>query len=157
MRRSGCIKYAAPLIGFSLAIFAHAFHNGVASLLTGLGGLALGSFLDWAGLFFMFLFVLWAVSNDRKLLKKHLQEEYKLELITAPQYHTAISAWKQTSARMRAISQGKYKATKDFYQICGELAHKKEQYLKLGNEKGNLEAIETYRAEMATLKDNALA
>ena len=156
MRRSGCIKYAAPLIGFSVAMFAHAFHNGMASLLNGLGGLAIGSLLDWTGLFFMFLFVLWAVSNDRKLLKKHLKEEYTLELITAPQYHTAVSAWKQTSARMRAISKGRYKETKEFYQICGELAHKKEQYHKLGNEKENMNIIEKYRAKLVELKDKAI-
>lgn len=157
MRRSGCIKYAAPIIGFNLAMFMHASHNGLASLLSGLGGLAFGSLLDWIGLFFMFLFVLWAVSSDRNLLKKHLQEEYKLELITAPQYHTATSAWKQTSARMRALSGGNYKSTKRFYQICGELAHKKEQYHKLGNEKNNVEIIEKYRAELAVLKNEALA
>ncbi|MBT3320933.1 MAG: PrsW family intramembrane metalloprotease [Anaerolineae bacterium] len=156
MRRSGIIKYAAPLIGFSIAIFTHAFHNGLASILSGFGGLAIGSLLDWTGLFFMFLFLLWAVASDRNLLKKHLKEEYKLELITAHQYHTAISVWKQTSARMRALSAGKYKATKRFYQICGELAHKKEQYHKLGNERNNLEIIEKNRVELASLKDRAL-
>ena len=157
MRSSGLIKYLAPLIGFSIAMFTHAFHNGLASLLSGLGGLAFGSLLDWIGLFFMFLFILWAVSNDRKLLKKHLQEEYKLELITAPQYHTAISAGKQTSARMRALSSGKYKSTKRFYQVCGELAHKKEQFHKLGNETNNMEIIEKYRVELGVLKDKAVA
>ena len=157
LRRSGCIKYAAPFIGFSIAMFTHAFHNGMASLLSGLGGLAFGSFVDWTGWFFMFLFILWAVARDRKLLQKHLKEEYQLELITAPQYHTAVSAWKQTSARMRSLSAGKYKETKRFYQVCGELAHKKEQFLTLGNEKDNQATIEGYRAELEKLKENALA
>jgi RsiW-degrading membrane proteinase PrsW (M82 family) len=153
MTRSGCVKYAAPIIGFSVAMFTHAFHNGLASIMSGLGGLAFGTFLDWTGWFFMFLFILWAVSGEKKLLKKHLQEEYTLELITAAQYHTAVSAWKQTSARFSALTSGKYKATKRFYQVCGELAHKKEQFQKMGNERNNLEIIEKYRAELASLKD----
>ena len=155
LRKSGCVKYAAPFIGFGIAMFTHAFHNGLASTLSGLGGMAFGSFVDWTGWFFMFLFILWAVSKDQKLLKEELKEEYQLELITAPQYYTAISARKQTSARTRAILQGKYKATQRFYQVCGELAHKKEQYKKLGD--ANLGIIEKYRKELASLKDQALA
>ena len=157
LRRSGCIKYLAPIIGFSLAIFTHAFHNGLASTLSGFGGLAFGSFLDWTGWFFMFIFILWAISSDQKLLKKHLREEYTLELLTASQYNTATSARKQTSARIRALFGGNYQSTKRFYQICGELAHKKEQYHQLGNEKNNVELIEKYRAELENLKERAAA
>ena len=155
LRKSGCIKYAAPFIGFSIAIFTHALHNGMASLLSGLGGLAFGSFVDWTGWFFMFLFILWAVSKERKLLQKHLKEEYTMKLITAKQYYTAISARKRVSARTRAILQGKYKVTQRFYQVCGELAHKKEQFEKVDD--ANLEIIEAYRAELDDLKEIALA
>ena len=157
MSRSGLVKFLAPIIGFSVAMFTHAFHNGMASLMSGMGGLAFGTFLDWTGWFFMFLFILWAVSKDQKVLKTHLTEEYALELMTAAQYHTATSAGKQASARMRALTSGKYKATRRFYQVCGELAHKKEQYQKLGNEKNNGEIIEKYRVELAALKDKAVA
>ena len=87
--------------------------------------------------------------------KKHLQEEYTLELITAAQYHTAISAWKQSSARFSALTSGKYKATKLFYQVCGDIADKKEQFHKMGNEQNNTEIIEKYRAELLSLKDKA--
>ena len=38
-----------------------------------------------------------------------------------------------------------------------KLAHKKNQYHKLGNEKNNVEIIQQYRAELGTLKDKALA
>lgn len=155
LRRSGLIKFLAPLIGLSLAMFTHAFHNTMASLLTGMSGLAIGTLMDWTGWFFMFLFILWAVSSDRKLLKLHLKEEYSLELISAAQYHTATSAWKQTSARLRALSNGRYQATRRFYQVCGKLAHKKHQFHILGNEKENLEIIKKYRAELETLKGQA--
>lgn len=155
LRRSGLIKFLAPLIGLSLAMFTHAFHNTMASLLTGMSGLAIGTLMDWTGWFFMFLFILWAVSRDRKLLQLHLKEEYSLELISAAQYHTATSAWKQTSARLRALCNGRYQATRRFYQVCGKLAHKKHQFHILGNEKENLEIIKKYRAELETLKGQA--
>ncbi len=157
LSRSGFVKFFAPLIGFSVAMFTHAFHNTFASLAGGLGGLALGTAIDWTGWFFMFLFILWALAGERKLLKLHLQEEYQLGLISAPQYHTAISAGKQSSARLRALTSGRYAATNRFYKVCGELAHKKHQFHKLGNEKNNVELIQKYRAELAALKDKALA
>ncbi len=157
MSRTGCIKFVAPLIGFSVAMFTHAFHNGLASLGGGLGSLAFGTLLDWTGWFFMFLFIIWALSNERNLLKKHLAEEYQLCLLSATQYHTATSAWKQTSARTKALSSGRFKETKRFYQICGDLAHKKEQLQKLGNERNNLALIQQYREELALLKEKALA
>lgn len=156
LSRSGFVKFIAPLLGFGVAILTHAFHNTFASLSGGLSGLALGTALDWTGWFFMFLFMLWALSGERKLLKLHLQEEYTLGLISAPQYHTAISAGKQSAARFRALTHGGYRDTNRFYKICGELAHKKHQYHKLGNEKNNVEIIQKYRAELEALKDKVL-
>ncbi|MBC8334601.1 MAG: PrsW family intramembrane metalloprotease [Anaerolineales bacterium] len=157
LQRSGCIRYLAPLIGISIAMFTHAFHNTMASFLTGTSGLAIGTFMDWTGWFFMFLFILWAVASERKLLMIHLKEEVSLGLITATQYHTATSTWKQTSARFQAFFNGRYPATQRFYQICGELAHKKHQYHTLGNEKENVEIIKKYRAELKTLREKAEA
>jgi len=157
LNKSGFVKFFAPLFGFSIAMFTHAFHNTFASMLGGLSGLAIGTALDWTGWFFMFVFILWAIASDRKLLKLHLQEEYTLGLISASQYHTAISAGKQSAARFRALTSGKYSATNRFYKVCGQLAHKKHQYHKLGNEKNNIEMIQQYRAELETLKGKALA
>ncbi len=157
LSRSSATKFFAPLLGLGVAMFAHALHNTLASLMSGLSGLAIGAIIDWTGWFFMFLFIIWAVSSERKLLKLHLREEYSLGLISAKQYHTATSAWKQSAARLTALSNGRYKATKRFYQVCGELAHKKQQYHKLGNERNNVEIILQYRAELKALKGQAVA
>lgn len=157
LNKSVFVKIVAPLAGFSIALFTHAFHNTFATLAGGLSGLAIGTAIDWTGWFFMFIFILWAVAGEQKLLKLHLQETYTLGLITAEQYYTAISASKQASARLRAISTGRYKETHRLYKILGELAHKKHQYHKLGNEKNNAQIIQEYRAELEALKDKALA
>jgi len=38
-----------------------------------------------------------------------------------------------------------------FFRTCGELAFKKEEYSKLGDEGGNLAIVQKLRAELATL------
>jgi RsiW-degrading membrane proteinase PrsW (M82 family) len=154
MNRSVAVKLIAPLAGFSLAVIAHAAHNTLASLLPeviGVGGLVVGTVLDWTGWFFMFLFILWALGRERQLLKRHLVEEVRSGLISPEQYRVATSAWAQSKARLEGLTNGRYQATARFYQVCGELAHKKEQQLKVGDEGGNSATIQKLRAEMGQL------
>jgi hypothetical protein len=106
------------------------------------------------GWFFMLLFIIWMIVHERNILKRHLLPEVNNGLISPAQYRTAIS-FAQTGARLNALSSGSYRATARFYQACGELAHKKEQWSKLGNEKGNLSIIERLRGELAQLAPNA--
>jgi hypothetical protein len=55
------------------------------------------------------------------------------------------------------LTTGTFRATARFYQVCGELAHKKEQLAKLGEESGNTRIIEKLRAELAQLAPQARA
>ena len=150
MNRNIFIKIIAVLGGFATAVAAHAFHNTFGGLIGGIEGLAVGTFIDWVGWFFMLLFIIWMIVHERNILKRHLLEEVNRELISPAQYRTAIS-FVQSGARMNALSSGSYRATARFYQVCGELAHKKEQLLKLGDEKGNLATIEKLRGELTQL------
>jgi RsiW-degrading membrane proteinase PrsW (M82 family) len=158
MSRSWLVKIAAPLLGFGLAMFAHSLHNTLAGVPL-LGDLTclLGSFLDWSGVFFMFLVILWATWLEQRNLIKHLREEAQLGLISPAQYRTACSAWAQSFARLNSLFNGSWGATRRFYQVCGELAHKKEQFSKLGDEGGNSTIIQRYRAELAQLARSAQA
>jgi RsiW-degrading membrane proteinase PrsW (M82 family) len=158
MSRSWLVKIAAPLLGFGLAMFAHSLHNTLAGVPL-LGDLTclLGSFLDWSGVFFMFLVILWATWLEQRNLIKHLREEAQLGLISPAQYRTACSAWAQSFARLNSLFNGSWGATRRFYQVCGELAHKKEQFSKLGDEGGNSAIIQRYRAELAQLARSAQA
>jgi RsiW-degrading membrane proteinase PrsW (M82 family) len=156
LNRSILVKLAAPLAGFSLAVFAHALHNALSSLLGGIGGLAVGTTLDWGGWFFMFIFILWAIARERKLLTDYLREEVALGLLSPTQYRTATSARSQSLARLKALFNGSYKATARFYQLCGELAHKKRQLAQLGDEGGNTAIIQGLRGELADLASRAL-
>src|SRR3990172_3970442 len=75
MNRNVLVKVIAVLGGFATAVFAHAFHNTFGGLIGGIEGLAIGTFVDWIGWFFMLLFIVWMVFNERNILKRHLHEK----------------------------------------------------------------------------------
>jgi len=158
MNQSWLAKIFGPLAGFGLAMFFHSAHNTLAGIPL-LGDLTcfVGSFLDWSGVFFMFLIILWATWMEQRNLVNHLREEVQLGLISAAQYRTACSAWAQAFARLTGLFSGQFAATSRFYQVCGELAHKKQQLLKVGDESGNNAIIQRYRAELAQLAPKAQA
>ena len=56
---------------------------------------------------------------------------------------------------MAALSGGAYRATDHFYQYLGELAHKKEQLTKFGDERGNAAIIEKLRGNITSLAPQA--
>ncbi len=139
------IKFIAPLIGFSVAVTTHAFHNTFGGLIGGFGGLAAGTFVDWIGWTIMLVFIIWMVNHERNLLKNHLWQEVTNGLITQAQYQKALSPWNMSTAGLSG------KSTARFYQVCGELSHKQEQMKKQGDESGNAVIIEKLRTELATL------
>lgn len=154
--RNGFVKVIAPLAGWGLAMFTHSMHNFLASVpLLGELTCLLGSFLDWIGVFFMFLFILWATWIEQKNIILHLREEVQMGIISAEQYRTACSAWAQSFAWVTSIFSGKFMATSRFYQVIGELAHKKEQLRKHGEESGNSALVQKYRAELSRLAPKA--
>ncbi|HJW91748.1 MAG TPA: PrsW family intramembrane metalloprotease [Anaerolineales bacterium] len=149
--RSPALRLLAPVLGWTIAVIAHSLHNTLASFFPGPGGLVFGAIWDWTGWSFMFLFILWAIYRDQQAILRHLKEEVDLGLITAIQYRTACSAWAQSAARVGALLSGRYPSTNRFYQLCAELAHKKEQLLRLGEEGDNARLVESLRLEIGSL------
>lgn len=145
LNKNVLIKIAAPFIGLGVAITVHAFHNTFGSVIGGFGGLALGSLLDWFGWALMFGFIVWLIGYERGIVKRQLLEEVSMGIISQAQYQKAISPWNLTTAGMSG------RATSRFYHACGELAHKKEQLRRLGDESGNTALVESLRRELATL------
>jgi RsiW-degrading membrane proteinase PrsW (M82 family) len=140
------IKLLAPLAGYAVAVSMHAFHNTFGGLIGGLGGLALGTLVDWSMWAMMAGFIVWMIVKEQNLVRKHLREEVASGLISQAQYNKAISPWTLTMT----IFSGH--ATSRFYQVCGELSHKKEQLAKLGDEGGNTAIIASLRAELSALR-----
>ena len=151
------VKILAPLVGLSVAMFTHAFHNTLDSFLCGAGGMVIGTTIDWTGWLFMFGVVIWATWLEQLHLKKYLASEVQVGTITPALFRTATSGWLQIFARLASLFTGKYLKTVRFYQACGEYAHKRWQYDRLGDETGNLFIIQNLRADMARLAPYAQA
>lgn len=151
LNRSAALGVIAVLGGWGIAIVAHSIHNTLASFLSGLGGLAVGTLLDWSGWFFIFLIILWAIHRVQKRIKQYLRSEVESGVISKAQYRVACSAWAQGPLRIKGLLSGRYRDTRRFYQLCAELAHKKFQLERFGNEGQNRQIIEKTRAELAAL------
>jgi RsiW-degrading membrane proteinase PrsW (M82 family) len=148
--RNTLVKIIAVPAGYTVAVLLHAFHNTFSSLIGGGGGFVLGLVADYIGYFFMAVFIIWMIAHERNILKRQLAEEVNSGAISPGQYNTAISFF-QTGAHLSALSSGNFRSTSRFYQVLGELAHKKEQLQKHGDESGNTQIIERLRGEMVLL------
>jgi RsiW-degrading membrane proteinase PrsW (M82 family) len=156
MTRHVFVKIIAVPTGYAIAVVSHAFHNTFSGLIGGFEGLLAGTVVDYMGYAAMLVFIIWMIVYERNLLKRNLQEELALGRISQQQYNTATSFF-QANAHLSALTSGTFRSTSRFYQICGELAHKKEQLSRMGDEGGNTSIIEKLRAELVQLAPKARA
>ena len=156
LARNGFVKLIAAPAGYIVAVLAHSFHNTFSTLVGGGGGFLLGLLADYFGYVIMLAFIIWMIIHERNILKRQLVEEVKNGLITPQQYNSAISFFR-TNTLLSALSSGTFRQTTRFYQVCGELAHKKEQLLRLGEERGNTGLITQLRGELILLAPQAKA
>jgi RsiW-degrading membrane proteinase PrsW (M82 family) len=156
MTRNILVKIIAVPTGYAIAVTAHAFHNTFSGLIGGFEGLLAGTFIDYVGYAVMLIFIIWMIVYERNILQRHLREELTRGMISQRQYNTATSFF-QTNAHFSALTSGTFRSTSRFYQVCGELAHKKEQLAKMGDENGNTKIIEKLRAELVQLGPQARA
>lgn len=156
MSRNLLVKIIAVPAGYVVAVLTHSFHNTFGTLVGGEGGFFLGLLADYFGYFIMTAFIIWMIIHERNILKRQLVEEVNSGAITKKQYDTAISFF-QFNAHLSALTSGSFGPTKRFYQVLGELAHKKEQRARMGEESGNTQIIDGYRAELTRLAPLAKA
>jgi RsiW-degrading membrane proteinase PrsW (M82 family) len=138
--------FFTAFIGFASSVSSHAFHNTFALLIGGLEGFALGSIMDWTGWLVMAIFVIFMIDRERGLLKRQLRDEIAGGIISAAQYEKALSPVTMSTA---FLTGGRNAAR--FYQLCGELAHKKEQFMRFGDEQGNTATVKLLRSQLAAL------
>lgn len=156
LSRITLVKLFAVPAGYTVAVLSHAFHNTFSSLIGGGGGFLLGLLADYFGYAVMLAFIIWMIVHERNILKRQLVEEVKNGLISPQQYISAISFFR-TNTLLSALTSGTFRQTTRFYQVCGELAHKKEQLVKLGEERGNTNIITQLRGELVQLAPRAKA
>lgn len=153
LSRSGAVRWLAPPAGWGVAVFTHSLHNSLATGAEHMPALGLLMFLiDWSGWLAIGMLILWALHREGRLLAVHLADEVD-RCLTAQQYRTATSLGTQIGARLRALGSGRLGATRRFYRLCGELAHKKHQLALLGEDDGR--TIDGLRAELARLSGQA--
>ncbi len=145
------VKVAAPVGGWFIGVTLHGIHNTMAVLLgatIGLGGLAATLLVDWVSWLVMFGIIIWAIVREKRWMKTYLLEEVESGVITQLHYQTACSSWGQSFARVRALFGGRYRDTKNLYQLCGELSQKKHQFATLGDEGRNRVMIAELRERL---------
>jgi RsiW-degrading membrane proteinase PrsW (M82 family) len=151
LSRTNSIKILAPIIGLTIAIFAHSVHNLISTLFHGLESLAFSLAFDWSGWIAMIIFVVWALAREQKWIVTQLPHEVANGIITPAQYNTACSTSAQTIARMRALFAGKYRLIDRFYLMTAELAYKKHQASTLGEQEQNQAEIDRVRQQLVQL------
>jgi RsiW-degrading membrane proteinase PrsW (M82 family) len=141
LNRNTLLKLFAPIAGITIGIVAHSFHNPLLTIIPGVTALVVGTTFDWTGWIIMFIFILLMIYRDGQLIVKNLQE----------QYLTACSANAQGWARFKVFLHRRYQTINRFYQLCGELAHKKNQLARVGDEGGNTAIIIHLQEELKKL------
>jgi RsiW-degrading membrane proteinase PrsW (M82 family) len=144
------VKIAAPILGWVCAVVLHGVYNGF--LFSADGANALFAFcVSWAGWLTVLALIVWAIRGERARNRKYLAEELADGILTPRQFELASSALTPTFTRLGALGSGHYRDTRRFFQVCGELAQKKEQLDKFGEERGNTARIRSLRTELASL------
>jgi RsiW-degrading membrane proteinase PrsW (M82 family) len=154
LNRNLAIRILAPILGLSIAMLTHSVHNTMSPLLismAGLGGMAFGSIIDWFNWLLMFIFIMFMIARERRLLARHLRDEVKMDVLSKQQYEAALSPIRRGPIAFRALFKGQLLNTIRFYQLCGELAHKKEQFRRVGEERDNRAIIARLRSELYSL------
>lgn len=157
LSKSIAVRWLAPLAGWCAALGFHGLHNTFAVLSEETPTFGALMFLtDWAGWLFMGILILVLIRREGRLVGAQLKEEMEAGRLSPSQYRTATSSWARTGARLRALFRGRVGATRRFYQVCGELAHKKAQLASLGDEGCNTALVEQLRTELAGLSGQAV-
>jgi RsiW-degrading membrane proteinase PrsW (M82 family) len=156
LSRSTALRWLLPPAGWAVAVGLHSLHNTLAAFAAETpGSIVLMFLIDWSGWLFFAALMLWCIHREKKMLGRHLAEEVQLGRMTPEQYHTAMSGRARARARLRAALSGRLPATRRFYDVCGELAHKKNQLTQYGEEDGNAAVVEGLRSELAQLSGHA--
>lgn len=134
------------LLGLGAAIFSHMLHNGALVLASSTNGV---SFLAALGNYVVLLILLLclrvaAARNDRNIMKTYLRDETP-ETLSAEAYALLCSTKSHALAALRLSSRDE----RTFIQAAAELAQKKREFIRMGDERGNAAEIDRLRIQLA--------
>lgn len=144
-----------PLSGLVLSIGLHSVHNSIPGIIPGSAGFFIGTVFDWSGWFGLGLFIIYMIYHEKRLIQNELKEEVEMGIITIQQYQSSYSNIERFKQLWKHLGKPTFGEISHFYQLCAELAHKKHQYRKLGDERGNLKIITDLRKELSRIGSTA--
>jgi RsiW-degrading membrane proteinase PrsW (M82 family) len=142
------MKGVVVILGLGAAIFSHMLHNGALVLASATNG---ASFIAAIGNYFVLLILLLclrvvAARNDRNIMQTYLRDETPGTL--SPEAYAVLCSTKSHAmANLRLAPREERK----FIQAAAELAQKKREFLRMGDEGGNGAEIEKLRGQLAVL------
>ena len=151
------LRIAAPIMGYSIAVFLHAFWNSLAVL--GGGKLFfLGYLFIHAPMFCAFIgLTLYLVRREGRILKRSLAFEVERGLITQRQLDIAISVFRRTGWVASAIGDGRlFNARRRFLRSVAKLGlchWHVQRAAEAGSETASFPLIIQIQAEVFTLRD----
>lgn len=137
--------------GLLVSIVLHSIHNSIPALIPGVAGIVLGTLFDWTGWLGLGIFILYVIYHEKRLIQQELKEEVQLGIISSEQYQKSFSNIARIKAFFNHVGKPTFRTISHFYQLCAELAHKKHQLRRMGDEGGNLKIITQLRSELAEL------
>lgn len=151
-RKAG-LQWMFPILGWMAAVFFHLSHNLLAGLVRQKSHLSALTLWDWSGYLGLLVLVLLLIRREQTWMKEMLHAEQEQGLISDSQYQTASSAWKQSLALLRSLAKGSYLETRQFYQACGDLMHKKRQLQRQGDHQGTMLEVQRLQSELCLLAE----
>jgi protease PrsW len=151
--REPLLKWTAPFIGWTAAVIFHLLHNLFAGLFHSNAGLVFTAIWDWSGYLGLLLLIYLLIKREQRWMKEYLAAELNQALLSSAHYLVACSAWKQSLVFLRAFFDGTYRQTRQFYQACGDLMHKKRQLARHGDELGAALEVQRLRSELQDLAE----
>jgi len=151
------LRIAAPIMGYSIAVFLHALWNSLA-LLGGGKLFFLGYLLIQAPMFCGFIgLTLFLVHREGRILKQSLAMEVKRGLITQRQLDIAISVFRRTGWVASAIGDGQlFGARRRFLRSVAKLGlchWHVQRAAEAGSETASFPLITQFQAEVFSLRD----
>ena len=140
------LKWTAPIGGLALSILMHSLHNTISSIGSEFV-CVVGSILDWSGWLLMFLFVLWIIERERKMIAAQLESEIDL-CINREIYEGISTPFYRLPLLINALFNRQFGKTLKILQLCAELAHKKNQHSLDQNNVKTIETIQTLQQKL---------
>lgn len=155
LSRAPVVQVFVPLLGLGVASTFHAIHN-LGATLSGVTclGLFISLFSDWGG-FLMLGFAIGLVwRQEKRWIETQLESEVGIAL-QREAYELASSYRKRMGAYLRALLRGDFDgwaSTRRLAQTATELAFKKHQLARMGDEGDTQQIIETLRKRLIALQ-----